>query len=60
MRLQNPEPLPMEYTVVLADNKTVSRTDQVEILEAAGAGIRIREGKTEAADAEAITVKAAK
>jgi D-3-phosphoglycerate dehydrogenase len=44
----------MEHTVVLCDNKTVARTDQVEILEAAGATIQTLDEKSESAVAEAV------
>jgi D-3-phosphoglycerate dehydrogenase len=44
----------MEHTVVLCDTKTVDRTDQVAILEAAGANIEILAEKTEAAVTTAV------
>lgn len=44
----------MTHTIVLCDNKTVDRTDQVEILEATGASIEFLEEKTEAAVVEAV------
>lgn len=55
----------MAHTIVLCDNKTVDRTDQVEILEATGATIETLDEKTEAAvvaavsDADGIIVDAA-
>jgi D-3-phosphoglycerate dehydrogenase len=44
----------MERTIVLCDDKTVDRTDQVEILEAAGATLETLDEKTEAAVADAV------
>jgi D-3-phosphoglycerate dehydrogenase len=44
----------MEPTIVLCDDKTVDRTDQVEILEAAGATLEVLEEKTETAVAAAV------
>jgi D-3-phosphoglycerate dehydrogenase len=44
----------MEHTVVLSDQKTVDPRTQSEILEAAGVGVRVLEGKTEEAVIEAV------
>jgi len=44
----------MEYTIVLCDNKTVNRTDQVDILEAGGATVETLDEKTEEAVAQAV------
>jgi hypothetical protein len=44
----------MEQTIVLCDEKTVDRTDQVEILEAAGATLETLDEKTEDAVAAAV------
>lgn len=44
----------MERTIVLCDDKTVDRTDQVEILEAAGASLETLDEKTEDAVAAAV------
>jgi D-3-phosphoglycerate dehydrogenase len=44
----------MEHTIVLCDNKTVDRTDQIEILEAAGATIETLDDKSESTVAEAV------
>lgn len=44
----------MEHTIVLCDNKTVDRTDQTEILEAAEATIQTLDEKSESTVAEAV------
>jgi len=44
----------MEQTIVLCDDKTVDRTDRVEILEATGATLEVLDEKTEAAVAAAV------